>query len=51
MNGYLPGSYTYIVDNADTTDPGVTSLVIEVQGMYLNINNFYLLYYFIDHAS
>ncbi len=32
MNGYLPGSYTYIVDNADTTDPGVTSPVLKVQG-------------------
>ncbi len=32
MNGYLPGSYTYTVDNADTTDPGVTSPVFEVQG-------------------
>ncbi len=43
-NGYLPGRYTYIVDNADTADPGVTSPVFEVQGMYLNINNLYLLY-------
>ena len=44
MNGYLPGSYTYTVDNADTADPGVTSPVFDVQGMYLNINNLYLLY-------
>ncbi len=44
MNGYLPGSYEYTVDNANTTDPGVTSPVFEVQGMYLNINNLYLLY-------
>ncbi len=29
-NGYLPGSYTYTVDNADTADPGVTSPVFEV---------------------
>ncbi len=43
-NGYLPGSYTYTADNADTTDPGVSSPVFEVQGMYLNINNLYLLY-------
>ncbi len=44
ISGYLPGSYTYTADNADTTDPGVTSPVFEVQGMYLNINNLYLLY-------
>ncbi len=44
ISGYLPGSYTYTVDNADTTDPGVTSSVFEVQGMYLNINNLYLFY-------
>ncbi len=44
ISGYLPGSYTYIVDNANTTDPGVTSSVFDVQGMYLNINNLYLLY-------
>ncbi len=43
-SGYLPGSYTYIVDNADTADPGVTSPVFEVQGMHLNIINLYLLY-------
>ncbi len=41
---YLPGSYTYTADNADTTDPGVTSLVFEVQGMHLNINNLCLFY-------
>ncbi len=44
MNGYLTGNYTYTADNADTADPGVTSPVFEVQGMYLNINNLYLLY-------
>ncbi len=44
ISGYLPGSYTYIADNADTTDPGVTSPVFEVQGMHLNINNLYLLF-------
>ncbi len=43
-NGYLPGRYTYTVDNANTADPGVTSPVFEVQGMHLNINNLYLLY-------
>ncbi len=32
ISGYLPGSYTYTADNADTTDPGVTSSVFEVQG-------------------
>ncbi len=43
-NGYLPGSYTYTVDNADTVDPGVTSSAVVIQGMYLNINNLCLLY-------
>ncbi len=43
-SGYLPGSYTYTADNANTADPGVTSPVFEVQGMHLNINNLYLLY-------
>ncbi len=43
-NGYLPGSYTYTVDNANTADPGVTSPVFVVQGMYLNMNNLCLLY-------
>ncbi len=31
MNGYLPGSYEYTVDNANTPSP-VTSPVFEVQG-------------------
>ncbi len=44
LNGYLPGSYTYTVDNANTADPGATSPVFEVQGMYFNINNLCLLY-------
>ncbi len=43
LNGYLPGSYTYTVSNANTPTP-VISTVFEVQGMYLNINNLYLLY-------
>ncbi len=36
MNGYLPGSYTYTVDNADTTDPGFISPVFEVQGTHFD---------------
>ena len=36
-NGYLPGSYTYTADNADTADPGVTSSAVVIQGMYLEI--------------
>ena len=31
--GYLPGNYTYTVDNAETRDPGVTSSFLEIQGL------------------
>ncbi len=34
-NGYLPGSYTYTVSNADTQTP-VTSSTIEVQGIHFD---------------
>ncbi len=33
IDGYLPGNYTYTVDNADTADPGVTSPVFAIQGI------------------
>ncbi len=34
LNGYLPGSYTYTVNNADTEDPGVTSSTVLIQGIH-----------------
>ncbi len=33
VDGYLPGSYTYTVDNDNTTDPGVTSPIFEIKGI------------------
>ncbi len=38
LNGYLPGSYEYTVDNADTADPGVTSSTVLIQGIHLNLS-------------
>ncbi len=34
VDGYLPGSYTYTVNNADTEDPGVTSSTVLIQGIH-----------------
>ncbi len=34
VRGYQPGSYTYTADNNATPDPGLTSLVFNVQGKY-----------------
>ncbi len=34
LNGYLPGSYRYTADNADTADPGVTSSTVLIQGIH-----------------